>query len=130
MPSSRDDTVALVRDAACPLRGAARELDALLDMIGGCRFVLLGEATHGTAEFYRERARITRRLVEEKGFTAVAVGGMRVTMSPGATDSRFASRTPSTTPPSTPGCFVVNERSPLTTASGSDVTLPPPSPAS
>ncbi|AUX20228.1 erythromycin esterase [Sorangium cellulosum] len=73
MPSSRDDTVALVRDAACPLRGAARELDALLDMIGGCRFVLLGEATHGTHEFYLLRAQITRRLVTEKGFTAVIV---------------------------------------------------------
>jgi erythromycin esterase-like protein len=35
--------------------------------------VLLGEATHGTHEFYAERARITRRLIEEKGFTAVAV---------------------------------------------------------
>jgi erythromycin esterase-like protein len=44
-------------------------------MIGDARFVLLGEASHGTHEFYRERARITRRLIEEKGFTAVAVEG-------------------------------------------------------
>ena len=35
--------------------------------------MLLGEATHGTHEFYRERAFITRRLITEKGFTAVAV---------------------------------------------------------
>jgi erythromycin esterase-like protein len=40
---------------------------------GDARFVLLGEAYHGTREFYHERARITQRLVEEKGFTAVAV---------------------------------------------------------
>src|SRR5207248_3940822 len=36
-------------------------------------FVLLGEASHGTHEFYRERAEITKRLIEEKGFNAVAV---------------------------------------------------------
>jgi erythromycin esterase-like protein len=42
-------------------------------MIGDAKLVLLGEASHGTHEFYRERARITKRLIEEKGFTAVAV---------------------------------------------------------
>ncbi len=42
-------------------------------MIGDARFVLIGEASHGTHEFYRERARITKRLIEEKAFTAVAV---------------------------------------------------------
>jgi erythromycin esterase-like protein len=41
--------------------------------IGGARFVLLGEATHGTHEFYRERALITMRLVRERGFRAVAI---------------------------------------------------------
>src|SRR5262249_894757 len=41
--------------------------------IGRARFVLLGEASHGTHEFYRERAQITKRLIAEKGFTAVAV---------------------------------------------------------
>ena len=45
------------------------QYDTLLEAIGDARFVLLGEATHGTHEFYRERARITRRLIEEKGFT-------------------------------------------------------------
>ncbi len=44
-------------------------------MVGDARVVLLGEATHGTHEFYRERARITQRLIVEKGFTAVAVEG-------------------------------------------------------
>jgi erythromycin esterase-like protein len=56
-----------------PLTGTARDYDALFDLIGDARVVLLGEASHGTHEFYRERARITRRLIEERGFTAVAV---------------------------------------------------------
>ena len=47
----------------------------MIDGIGDARVVLLGEATHGTHEFYRERAFITRRLISEKGFTAVAVEG-------------------------------------------------------
>ena len=55
------------------LSGRAEDYDGLLDLIGDSRFVLLGEASHGTHEFYRERARITRRLIEEKGFSAVAV---------------------------------------------------------
>jgi predicted phosphoribosyltransferase len=65
--------IAAVREAAGPLTGAAGDYDALLDRIGEARFVLLGEASHGTHEFYRERARITQRLIKEKGFTAVAV---------------------------------------------------------
>src|SRR5215469_3254748 len=51
------------------------EYDSLLAAIGDARLVLIGEASHGTHDFYRERARITRRLVEEKGFNAVAVEG-------------------------------------------------------
>lgn len=62
-----------VRSSARPLTGAADDYDALLDMVGNARFVLLGESTHGSHEFYAERARITQRLIEEKGFTAVAV---------------------------------------------------------
>ena len=56
-----------------PLAGDARQYDGLLDLIGPARFALLGEASHGTHEFYRERAEITKRLITEKGFTAVAV---------------------------------------------------------
>lgn len=62
----------LVRKAAHPLAGAARDYDPLIKLVGDARFVLLGEASHGTHEFYRERAQITKRLIEEKGFTAVA----------------------------------------------------------
>ncbi|HVV43951.1 MAG TPA: erythromycin esterase family protein [Bryobacteraceae bacterium] len=63
----------LVKQAAHPLTGAASDYDALLRAIGDASVVLLGEATHGTHEFYRERAQITKRLIVEKGFTAVAV---------------------------------------------------------
>jgi len=56
-----------------PMAGSNRDHDALLELIGPSRFALLGEASHGTKEFYRERIAITRRLITEKGFTAVAV---------------------------------------------------------
>ena len=65
--------VAVVRAAALPLGGGDGDFDALLERVGDSRVVLLGESTHGTHEFYDARARITRRLVREKGFTAVAV---------------------------------------------------------
>jgi erythromycin esterase-like protein len=55
-----------------PLGGDARDYDALLALIGDARFVLLGEASHGTHDFYHERAEITKRLIAERGFTAVA----------------------------------------------------------
>lgn len=57
-----------------PLTGP-QSLDPLLERIGDARYVLLGEASHGTAEFYRWRAELTRRLVEEAGFSFVAVEG-------------------------------------------------------
>jgi protein-L-isoaspartate(D-aspartate) O-methyltransferase len=47
-------------------------LEPLLDRIGDARVVLIGEASHGTSEFYRMRARITQRLIEAKGFDIVA----------------------------------------------------------
>ena len=59
---------------ALPLEDDA-DLDPLLDRIGEARFVLIGEASHGTHEFYDWRARITRRLIEERGFDFVAVEG-------------------------------------------------------
>ncbi len=62
-----------VAAAAHPLHGSAGDCDALMQLIGNARFVLLGEASHGTHEFYRERCRITQRLISELGFTAVAV---------------------------------------------------------
>jgi erythromycin esterase-like protein len=51
------------------------DLDVLLNEIGDDQIVLLGEASHGTSEFYTWRAAISRRLIEEKGFTLIAVEG-------------------------------------------------------
>ena len=48
--------------AARPLAGTGRDYDPLLKLVGTARFCLLGEATHGTDEFYAERAEITKRL--------------------------------------------------------------------
>lgn len=62
-----------VRGSLVELTGSPRDYDALLSLIGDARFVLLGEASHGTHEFYAQRAEITRRLIAEKGFAAVAV---------------------------------------------------------
>jgi erythromycin esterase-like protein len=60
-------------DTLHPLTGAAEDYDRIVDLVGDASFVLLGEASHGTYEFYRERAEITKRLIQEKGFTAIAV---------------------------------------------------------
>ncbi|HMA25548.1 MAG TPA: erythromycin esterase family protein, partial [Gemmatimonadaceae bacterium] len=62
-----------VRAVAHPLRGTSADFDLLLRRIGDAHFVLIGEASHGTHEFYNIRAEITKRLIREKGFTAVAV---------------------------------------------------------
>src|ERR1700716_2480062 len=62
-----------VREGAHTLIGASQDYDPLINLIGNARFVLIGEASHGTHDFYHERAQITERLIKEKGFTAVAV---------------------------------------------------------
>jgi erythromycin esterase-like protein/predicted phosphoribosyltransferase len=66
---------AAIGDEAVPVADGVPPDDALLDMVGDAHVVLLGEASHGTHEFYAARAAITRRLIEEKGFRAVAVEG-------------------------------------------------------
>ena len=53
----------------------SRDLDALLDDIGERRIVMLGEASHGTHEYYTWRSAISKRLIEEKGFSFIAVEG-------------------------------------------------------
>ncbi|HEY0045154.1 MAG TPA: erythromycin esterase family protein [Flavobacterium sp.] len=52
-----------------------KDLDALIDRIGDRRVVLLGEASHGTSEYYEWRAAISKRLIEEKGFTIIGIEG-------------------------------------------------------
>jgi erythromycin esterase-like protein/predicted phosphoribosyltransferase len=64
--------VAVVRSAAVSTENGVPPEDALLDLVGDAHFVLIGEASHGTHDFYAARAGITQRLIEEKGFSAVA----------------------------------------------------------
>ena len=63
-----------VARASLPLETPA-DLDALLNRIGQARYVLLGEASHGTSEYYQWRAWISQRLIREKGFSFIAVEG-------------------------------------------------------
>ncbi len=60
-----------LREKLHPLPGTAQDHDRLIDLVGDARYVLIGEASHGTHEFYRERAEITKRLIKEKNFTAI-----------------------------------------------------------
>ncbi|HEX8311567.1 MAG TPA: erythromycin esterase family protein [Chthoniobacteraceae bacterium] len=73
--ATRDGVVEALRGAVQPLAGESKDYDALMEQIGDARVVMLGEATHGTHEFYRERMRITQRLIKEKGFAAVVIEG-------------------------------------------------------
>jgi erythromycin esterase-like protein len=74
MPVQDDyDVLSAIRQSAHRLTGESTDFDLLLERIGKSRFVLIGEASHGTHEFYRLRAQITKRLIAEKGFNAVAV---------------------------------------------------------
>jgi protein-L-isoaspartate(D-aspartate) O-methyltransferase len=64
----------LLREVAEPIdRIETARVDALLERVADARLVLLGEATHGTSEFYRMRARITQELIRRRGFQFVAV---------------------------------------------------------
>jgi erythromycin esterase-like protein len=72
-PSRAGNANARGLPGALPLTGADTDFDALLERIGDASLVLIGEASHGTDEFYRLRADITRRLIVERGFNTVAV---------------------------------------------------------
>lgn len=61
-----------IRRYARPFTGDKKELDFLLDLIGDKPYVLIGEASHGTHEFYKTRIDLTQRLIKEKGFNVVA----------------------------------------------------------
>ena len=73
------DTLDIIRRAARPLASGdgadPRDVDAIVDAIGDARIVLIGEASHGTHEFYATRAAVTRRLIETRGFRAVTIEG-------------------------------------------------------
>lgn len=57
------------------LRAAARPVDEVLELVGDAAVVLIGEASHGTHEFYARRAELTKRLIAERGFTGIAIEG-------------------------------------------------------
>jgi erythromycin esterase len=66
--------VELLKHHSSPLENL-EDLDPLMDYIGDAKYVLLGEASHGTHEYYTWRAKITQRLIQEKGFSFVGVEG-------------------------------------------------------
>jgi erythromycin esterase-like protein len=73
-PADPTQAIAHLADAARPLATPA-DLDPLMAAIGDGRFVLLGEATHGTSEFYTWRTALSQRLIREKGFSFIGVEG-------------------------------------------------------
>src|ERR1700676_5031408 len=58
-----------------PLGGSPRDFDVVIEAARDARYVLIGEATHGTHEFYRIRAELTKQLIRDHGFSAVAIEG-------------------------------------------------------
>src|SRR5574338_448135 len=69
-----DEAVSAIKQCAYPLEQHIH-IDPLMDRIGDARIVMLGEATHGTSEYYSWRSYITQRLIQEKGFNFIAVEG-------------------------------------------------------
>jgi protein-L-isoaspartate(D-aspartate) O-methyltransferase len=75
-PSGPASLSHLIREVALPFAGIeGHDAGPLLERIGDARVVLIGEATHGSSEFYRMRAEITRHLVAERGFDVIAIEG-------------------------------------------------------
>jgi erythromycin esterase-like protein len=75
LAAQSNSDLAAIRAAAHPITEISSDYDALMNAIDDKRLVFLGEATHGTAEFHEERARISERLIIERDFRAVAVEG-------------------------------------------------------
>jgi protein-L-isoaspartate(D-aspartate) O-methyltransferase len=74
--AAQSSLVKLLSAAVSPILDIeSADLAPLMRRIGDARIVLIGEATHGTSEFYRMRELISRRLIEEKGFAFVAIEG-------------------------------------------------------
>lgn len=67
-----NEAAQIILHAAHPLEGAYADLDPVVERCRGARVVLLGEATHGTHEFYETRSEVTRRLITDLGFHAIA----------------------------------------------------------
>jgi erythromycin esterase-like protein len=74
-PPITGGTMTALRESVVPLTGTPDDFHILMRRVGNSPLVLIGEASHGTHEFYRIRAQITKRLIAEKGFNAVAIEG-------------------------------------------------------
>jgi erythromycin esterase-like protein len=72
---SPDSTVSAIRQSARPVAAGGADYADILAAASASRRILLGESTHGSHEYYRERARLTERLVREQGADAIAVEG-------------------------------------------------------
>lgn len=72
---SYEKLVDIVTTAAEPIDETEKHYSTLLNKIGDARFVLIGEETHGTQEFYQTRIEITKQLISKKGFMAIAIEG-------------------------------------------------------
>jgi erythromycin esterase len=72
--TAEHEAIRQIRSLAGPLATPA-DLDALVERAADARFVCIGEASHGTHEFYRWRADLSRRMIEEHGFTWIGVEG-------------------------------------------------------
>src|SRR5881394_1945764 len=70
---NNDDLISSIRKEAVPIDGTGHVPDDILTLVADAKFVLIGEASHGTHEFYKYRAELTKRLIREKGFSAIAV---------------------------------------------------------
>jgi len=73
-PINSNEIVELLKRTSTPLENL-EDLDPLINYIGDAKYVLLGEASHGTHEYYTWRAKITQRLIQEKGFSFIGVEG-------------------------------------------------------
>ena len=73
MPTTTIPLTDTLRDSAHLLTGTAADWDPLLGLIGNARLTLIGEASHGTHDFYHERIEITKRLILERRLTGIAV---------------------------------------------------------
>jgi erythromycin esterase-like protein len=74
-PAPPAGSIAAVRESARPITGAGTDYADIVAATAGARRILLGESTHGTHEYYRERARLTERLIREQGVNGVAIEG-------------------------------------------------------
>lgn len=74
MGENQHDVADSLRSLARPLDGEGA-LDALVDLARARRYVAIGEASHGTHEFYAWRCQLTRRLIKESGATWIGVEG-------------------------------------------------------